>query len=909
MTEEAIEEAGRSWVVDWPEVVVGRNVVGCLWEEEQIAVALYEWVNGGVADELADGRTNLASPASAEGLKGRSLAGRTVGVTGPQSTAPSSHYHSTMQLAVAGTARSGGAEHHRPPNSGLSTPDTPPMSTHLNMNPSMDVALPWPGYLIYRPVGLDAQPDLTAPPVFFPAKDSDELFDALRVKYPLVKSHSERMRDAIIEFLIDERQAEQNQQADLFLATTSTETMPADPTRLSPWQQSWPSMSSDASSSWSSPETHGLATPTSADSPRCARGSRAGTAPNTNASSTGATPAALERMTGVFSLSQTAQPKQRVRRKMTESEKVEYRARRIVKACENASSGFAEIRRAPSVHPQQPLDFDFDMFCVDDSLTTDEAFFDSLYPLSEDMIPNAQHHQKRPFDSTYGVPSDIYGFDSLQDRQWSSDQHNWTLADQCDGHSDGTWPVSCGMVMPNDTIQSQQTLTFTPALDAGNWSGNSGPSSQASSPLSQQIPELNMVLNTDERARVSIDAVPRHHPQTGNVGALEAVGRQEPRVETPQPTHTLHAHTMNSQSLRAATSQALEDIRPSGPMTFPQVVLTLISTARAIRAFGRHVGSSSMQNVSVIKAMGALTTSDSCQDMTKSQTSDPVGTHGTRDGLDVRHKSYGPPPLASARATAQKGRPAVQRPLAESMDRVASPSVELYMLKQRVLNGARLHARSQTFQPLADNNATTTEESGAGECAHMRHSTSGDVQAPVHRLKQYARANATDAVRATPNAMHGASVAPNANTGATFARANATVSRSVSSSQMLENHDGTEVAHAERLSCHNTYRDHHGRSSAVASDLESIRTVLFFTVFSAAVLAVCGVVRMALPFLALVALAQCMTKASPWLTRLQDVSSQTSRALRRTRQRRSQEYRPCASSNLEMASSRLQIVS
>merc|ERR1711939_67679 len=60
-------------------------------------------------------------------------------------------------------------------------------------------------YFIYR----DTQPgqpfDPTSPPVFFPPKDSDELFDALRAKYPHTKTHSERMRDAIIEFLLNER--------------------------------------------------------------------------------------------------------------------------------------------------------------------------------------------------------------------------------------------------------------------------------------------------------------------------------------------------------------------------------------------------------------------------------------------------------------------------------------------------------------------------------------------------------------------------------------------------------------------------------------------------------------------------------------------------------------------------------
>ena len=60
------------------------------------------------------------------------------------------------------------------------------------------------------------------------------------------------------------------------------------------------------------------------------------------------TPPALEQMTGVFSLSDAAQPKQRLRRKMTEAEKVEYRKRRIVKACEKCS------KRKRKCHHNQP---------------------------------------------------------------------------------------------------------------------------------------------------------------------------------------------------------------------------------------------------------------------------------------------------------------------------------------------------------------------------------------------------------------------------------------------------------------------------------------------------------------------------------------------------------------------------
>jgi hypothetical protein len=52
-------------------------------------------------------------------------------------------------------------------------------------------------------------------------------------------------------------------------------------------------------------------------------------------------------MTSVFSLSTSEQPKQRMRRKMTESEKIEYRKRRIVKACDTCSKRKRKVKNPP----------------------------------------------------------------------------------------------------------------------------------------------------------------------------------------------------------------------------------------------------------------------------------------------------------------------------------------------------------------------------------------------------------------------------------------------------------------------------------------------------------------------------------------------------------------------------------
>jgi hypothetical protein len=144
-----------------------------------------------------------------------------------------------------------------------------------------------PSYFIYREIPSNGDPyDITASPVFFPAKDSDELFDALRNKYPHLKTHSERMRDAVIEFLIEERQTEA-------LSATLSPTVPSlyDSTaNTSPWQHSWPSVSM---TNFSSPETLAMSTPSFEDSPQVSHPQLARHA-STMTSSNATTPPVLE---------------------------------------------------------------------------------------------------------------------------------------------------------------------------------------------------------------------------------------------------------------------------------------------------------------------------------------------------------------------------------------------------------------------------------------------------------------------------------------------------------------------------------------------------------------------------------------------------------------------------------------
>jgi hypothetical protein len=199
-----------------------------------------------------------------------------------------------------------------------------------------------PSYFIYRDVVPGAPFDPTSPPQFYPPKDSDELFDALRLKYPHVPNHADRMRDAIIEFLLEERAAE------------SLQTSPA--LTVDPSTVSWTSASSGTMSSFfNSPDDFTMPTPTSLNQsplPEAPIGDHSAFAQG----SVDRSPQTLDAMTGVFSVSSGAQPKQRTRRKMTEAEKVDYRNRRIAKACDKCAKRkrkcqHGETANAPATAP------------------------------------------------------------------------------------------------------------------------------------------------------------------------------------------------------------------------------------------------------------------------------------------------------------------------------------------------------------------------------------------------------------------------------------------------------------------------------------------------------------------------------------------------------------------------------
>ncbi|EME83535.1 uncharacterized protein MYCFIDRAFT_174964 [Pseudocercospora fijiensis CIRAD86] len=217
---------------------------------------------------------------------------------------PSSNYYCGIQLPRPGTPSQLTNRHHHLAH------HTPPPSA------SIDPSNPWtdttPTYFVYRDIPAGEPFDPTSPLLFFPPKGSDELFDALRLAFPHLKTHSERLRDAIIKYLLEERHDEQ------------TQVSPA-PAPAMDMSVAWPSVSSSGSASMlSSPEMLDMSTPAYSPQPTAPQLTRQASV----ATSSQQSPPSLDQMTNVFSLSTSTLPKQRVRRKMTEAEKVEYRKRR-----------------------------------------------------------------------------------------------------------------------------------------------------------------------------------------------------------------------------------------------------------------------------------------------------------------------------------------------------------------------------------------------------------------------------------------------------------------------------------------------------------------------------------------------------------------------------------------------------
>jgi len=152
--------------------------------------------------------------------------------------------------------------------------------------------------------------DPTAPLEFYPPKGSDELHDALKRAYPHLPTLQTRMREAVIEFY----HREQDPYRELLHYTPDTTTS-VSPSNLSSNELSFVS-------TYTPPTME--STPNSSDA-------------------TSSTPSQQDLM-NVWTLSTSTQTKIHKRRNMTAEEKRQYKAKRLVGACNDCRRRRRKVR-------------------------------------------------------------------------------------------------------------------------------------------------------------------------------------------------------------------------------------------------------------------------------------------------------------------------------------------------------------------------------------------------------------------------------------------------------------------------------------------------------------------------------------------------------------------------------------
>jgi hypothetical protein len=519
-----------------------------------------------------------------------------------------------------------------------------------------------PSYIICR----DTQPgqpiNPTAQLVFYPPKDSDELFDALRTKYPHLKTHSERMREAVIQFLVEEQQVPQ-------IPTPTT----ANSTLTSPWQASMQSMSS-GSSTWSSPELFDLATPTFGNSPQPQTQplSRQQSVATTATVPSNPTPPAIEQMTGVFSLSDAAQPKQRVRRKMTEAEKIEYRKRRIVKACDKCSKRKRKCHhnqpemetvgapKAQKVTKPSPSPVTKKPPLVDPRILSENATFGaSTIDFGDSFGSDMSMPGLGDYSSVFEDPLPDMSLDDLlmpNEQQWPwSDTPDWTLMDSS---TEGLYDESTNFTCDNLDIRGPQLNAHIPGHgehhNFDNIGGGWGEMPLHQATYSGDFEMVDELLKNGADANVGDQKMFDHDIMQITGGGADhqkmqwknsRTGQEDQPTQKQQPMHTPHVHDTESKQafVSDGTYQALsydwddgglEHIWPQNNMqaeqgsgtqhnSLSQMTLRLTGTAKAVKAFGSLLPSSSsrksrLQSVSLKKvALLALGGFSMAQDLQK----------------------------------------------------------------------------------------------------------------------------------------------------------------------------------------------------------------------------------------------------------------------------------------------------
>lgn len=154
--------------------------------------------------------------------------------------------------------------------------------------------------------------DPTARLEFYPPMGSDELHDALKRTYPHLPSLQARMREAVIEFYLTEQNPHNE-----FLHFTPDTTISISPNHLSSNESSFIST---------------VYTPPAMES-----------TPNSSEATSSSTPSQQDLM-NVWTLSTSTQTKIHKRRNMTAEEKIKYKAKRLVGACNDCRRRRRKVR-------------------------------------------------------------------------------------------------------------------------------------------------------------------------------------------------------------------------------------------------------------------------------------------------------------------------------------------------------------------------------------------------------------------------------------------------------------------------------------------------------------------------------------------------------------------------------------
>ena len=177
---------------------------------------------------------------------------------------------------------------------------------------------------------------------FKPSLGSDELFEALKRAFPRGKNHRARMREAVIEFLIAEREAERSQSQSPGVVRSSTlpqqQASEQDGTsKQVPRVLSLENLETNASSEVTSPATKPTSTLSTSVVDTVIKDQRVSQVGATQHRAA-MTKAAVDELTIVWSSVDGLARKPRIKKIMTEQELEQYRLRRVIGACKVCKS-------------------------------------------------------------------------------------------------------------------------------------------------------------------------------------------------------------------------------------------------------------------------------------------------------------------------------------------------------------------------------------------------------------------------------------------------------------------------------------------------------------------------------------------------------------------------------------------